>query len=47
MKKTPYLEAQIVSILKEADNGVPVSDCAGFMEWAAMHFTNGDQSMVA
>ena len=26
MKKTPYLEAQIVSILKEAENGMPVSE---------------------
>jgi hypothetical protein len=30
MKKSRYSEAQIVSILKEAENGVPLSEQLGF-----------------
>ena len=45
MKKSRYTEAQIVSILKEAENGVPVSDLcrthgmssAAFYQWRSKY----------
>ena len=45
MKKSRYSESQIISILKEADNGVPVADLcrkhgmsdASFYNWRARY----------
>ncbi len=45
MKKSRYSEAQIVSILKEAENGVPVSELcrthgmssASFYQWRSLY----------
>jgi putative transposase len=45
MKKSRYSEAQIVSVLKEAESGVPVSELcrthgmssAAFYQWRTLH----------
>jgi len=54
MKKSRYSEAQIVSILKEAENGVPVSELcrthgmssAAFYQWRSK-YGGMDASLIA
>ena len=54
MKKTRYSEAQIMGILKQAENGVPVSELcrehgmsnASFYKWRAK-FGGMDASMIS
>ena len=46
MKNVKFSDAQILAILHQAENGVPVSELCRYMARAARFFTNGTPSLA-
>jgi hypothetical protein len=46
MKRSRFTDSQIITILKQAEAGTPVLNCAGSMASAVPVFINGAQSLA-
>ena len=44
MKQSRFTDGQIIAILKQAESGMPVPECAESTASALPLFTNGDRS---
>jgi len=47
MRKSKFTETQILSMIKEAESGIPVPEISINIALVKAHFTNGAQSMEA